>query len=79
MEKITVDIEWHEDDGIWVATSEDIWGLVAQASDLETLKRKVFPMIIDLIELNKVEIAGSSVPVHFVAHSTRMLSLENVA
>jgi hypothetical protein len=36
-------------------------------------------MIVDLIELNKVEVATPSVPIHFIAHSTQMLSLENVA
>lgn len=79
MDKITVNLEWHEDAAVWVATSEDIWGLAAQSNDLETLKRKVLPMISDLIELNKVEVAKPSVPIHFIAHSTQLLRLENVA
>jgi hypothetical protein len=79
MDKITVNVEWHEDAGLWVATSDDIWGLAAQSTDLDMLKKKVLPMIVDLIELNKVEVATPSVPIHFIAHSTQMLSLENVA
>jgi Domain of unknown function (DUF1902) len=79
MEKITVNAEWHDAEGVWIATSDDIWGLAAQAPDLEKLKKKVLPMIADLIELNKVEIVGPSVPIHFVAHSTNILSLEDVA
>jgi Domain of unknown function (DUF1902) len=79
MDKITVNVEWHEEAGLWIATSDDIWGLAAQSADLDLLKKKVLPMIADLIELNKVDVARSSVPVHFIAHSTQVLSLENVA
>ncbi len=79
MDKITVNVHWHDEPAVWVATSEDIWGLAAQAHDLETLQRKVMPMISDLIELNKVAIDGSTVQVHFVAHSTNVLELKHVA
>ena len=79
MKEITVQAEWHQDDKIWVATSEDIWGLAAQAPDLETLKSKVLPMIEDLIELNHVDVQGTDILVHFVAKSTKTLRLKSVA
>ncbi len=79
MDKITVNVEWHEAEGVWIATSNDIWGLGAQSVDLEMLKQKVLPMIADLIEFNKVNVAGPSVPVHFVAHSTTILEMNRVA
>ena len=79
MKEITVQAEWHQDDKIWIATSEDIWGLAAQAPDLDTLKSKVLPMIEDLIELNRVDVQGTDIPVHFVAKSTKTLRLKSVA
>ena len=79
MKEITVQAEWHQDDKIWVATSEDIWGLAAQAPDLETLKSKVLPMIEDLIELNHVDVQGTDILVHFVEKSTKTLRLKSVA
>ena len=79
MKEITVQAEWHQAEKIWIATSEDIWGLAAQAPDLDTLKSKVLPMIEDLIELNHVDVQGTDIPVHFVAKSTKTLRLKSVA
>jgi Domain of unknown function (DUF1902) len=79
MKEITVNAEWYPDAGAWVATSEDIRGLVAQAPDLETLKRKVLPMIEDLVELNKVPIDFPDVPIHFISKETNALRLKSVA
>ena len=79
MKEITIQAEWHQDAGVWVATSNDIWGLAAQAADLDTLKVKVLPMIEDLIELNRVEVQGPDISVHFVFKSTQTLRLKSVA
>ncbi len=79
MKEITVNVEWHEDAKIWVATSDDIWGLAAQAADLESLRAKVLPMIADLVELNKVDLEGPDVPINIVAKSTATLHLKSVA
>ena len=78
MKEITVQAEWHQDARIWTATSEDVWGLAAQAPDLETLKAKVLPMIADLLELNHVEVQSTDIPIHFVAKSTNTLHLTPV-
>jgi len=79
MKEITVNAEWHGGSEVWVATSDDIWGLAAQAADFEALKSKVLPMIKDLLELKHVEMHGPDVPVHFVARVTNTLHLRMVA
>jgi hypothetical protein len=79
MKEITVNAEWHDDAKIWIATSEDIWGLSAQAPNLEILRAKILPMIADLVELNNVELDGPDVPIHIVAKSTATLHLKSVA
>jgi Domain of unknown function (DUF1902) len=79
MKEITVNAEWHEDAKVWVATSEDIWGLAAQAADIETLRAKILPMIADLIELNQVAVHGPEIPVNIIARTTDRLSLKSVA
>ena len=79
LKSITVQAEWHDAQKIWIATSSDIWGLTAQAPDLERLRAKVLPMIADLVELNKVEVAGRDIPVDIVSTTTHNLHLESVA
>jgi len=37
MEKITISASWHEETKVWMATSEDIPGLFAQADTFEEL------------------------------------------
>jgi cytidylate kinase len=79
MKEITVNAEWHEDAKVWVATSNDIWGLAAQAANLESLRAKVLPMIADLVELNNIAVEGQDVSVHIVANLTATLRLKSVA
>ena len=79
MKEIIGHAEWHEEPKLWIATSDDIWGLAAQATEFELLRAKVLPMISDLIELNKVKVEGKLVTIHFVTESTDMLRLNAVA
>jgi Domain of unknown function (DUF1902) len=79
MDAITVNAEWHEKDNVWIATSDDIWGLAAQAPDLQALKLKVLPMIADLVELNSVPVSLREITVHFVARSSNILELTSAA
>jgi hypothetical protein len=39
---------------VWVATSDDVPGLVTEADDLDALRAKLPAMARELIELNKV-------------------------
>lgn len=52
MNSILVQAEWDAETSVWVATSEDVAGLVAEAPTLEKLRPKLHAMISDLIELN---------------------------
>lgn len=40
---------WHDDDKIWVATSEDLPGLVTEAEDFETLRRRLAMLVPDFL------------------------------
>ncbi len=45
---------WDAEAGVWVATSDDVPGLVAEASTLEGLLDDIRALIPDLLELNHV-------------------------
>jgi len=67
MNTIIVKAEWFEEDGVWIAQSDDVPGLAGQSESLEKLRPKVIAMISDLIELNHMQIQLSEIPVLFVA------------
>lgn len=69
MNSILVKAEWDAEASVWVATSDDVAGLVAEAPTLEKLRPKLLSMISDLIELNRIESKLAEIPVHIVAHS----------
>lgn len=73
MNSIVVKAEWDPDAAVWVATSEDVPGLVAEASSMEKLRPKVLAMIEDLIEISRLDFKPGEIPVHIVAHSTDRL------
>ena len=54
--------------GVWVATSEDVPGLVTEAATLEDLQDKVLVMIPELLEANQIEIAQPGVWTFFEHH-----------
>ena len=45
--------EWDTEAGVWVATSDDVPGLVTEAETMEQLIAKLRIMIPELLELNK--------------------------
>ncbi len=53
--------EWDEDARVWVATSDDVPGLVTEGSSLEALIEKLRTMIPELLEANGREM-GSEIP-----------------
>jgi Domain of unknown function (DUF1902) len=69
MNSIIVKAEWDAEVSVWVATSDDIAGLVAEAPTLELLRQKLLAMISDLIEVNGIDSNLTEIPVHIVAHS----------
>ena len=47
-----VKAEWDPEAEVWVATSDDVLGLVAEAQDIESLREKVEVLIPELLEAN---------------------------
>lgn len=46
--------QWHSEAGVWVAESEDVPGLVAEADSPNALVEKLRTLIPELLELNGV-------------------------
>lgn len=49
----TVTAVWDPEASVWVAASDDVPGLVAEASSVEELSEKLKILIPELLELNK--------------------------
>lgn len=67
---VLVKAEWDDEAGVWVATSDDVPGLVAEHSDYRQLQQNVIDLIpILLIENGVIEAAheAQQVPVHIAA------------
>lgn len=69
--------EWFEDGKVWLATSEDIPGLVVEMPDWEQLKSELQLVIPVLVELNSGKAAlrnlkrkyGPSIPLNLEDHT----------
>ena len=44
--------DWDGEAGVWVATSDDVPGLVTEAKTFETLLKKLRTLVPELLELN---------------------------
>jgi hypothetical protein len=62
---LVVRAEWDEEARVWVATSDDVPGLVTEADTTEALIAKLQVMVPELLELNRAE--GGDMPVELVA------------
>lgn len=49
--------EWDDEAGVWVATSEDVPGLVTEAETAEALMDKLRVLVPELLELNATNAA----------------------
>ena len=56
LKQITVNAEWDPEAKVWVATSDDVPGLITEAETVEALTEKLSVMIPELLEANGVEI-----------------------
>ncbi|HEY3326150.1 MAG TPA: DUF1902 domain-containing protein [Novimethylophilus sp.] len=52
MRKITVVADWDDEAGVWVASSDDVPGLITEADTTELLLAKLINMIPELLEEN---------------------------
>ena len=60
----TVKLEWDDEAAVWVATSDDVRGLVLESGSLDALIEKVRYAVPELLELNHMSDAGR---LHFMA------------
>ena len=54
MTAYVVRAEWDEEAKVWVATSEDVPGLIAEVEAAEALDAKLRMLVPELLELNRV-------------------------
>ena len=65
---ILVNAEWDDEARVWVATSDDVPGLVTEAETVEALEAKLKNMIPELLELNGIDFGGEGeVPMNLIA------------
>ncbi len=77
--QITVHAEWDGEANVWVATSDDVPGLITEADTVETLTEKLSVLIPELLEANGV-LAGNAlgeVPINLIAHREQLVSLRH--
>lgn len=76
---IVVRATWDEVASVWIATSDDIVGLVTAADTLEALTGKLKIIIPELLELNGSPSTWREIPVHIIAGETIKLLKPRVA
>ncbi|MFH1087944.1 MAG: DUF1902 domain-containing protein [Chloroflexota bacterium] len=63
-----VNAEWDQDASVWIATSEDVPGLCAQAGSLDELVEVVKALVPELLEANQALPAEAGpIPLDFLA------------
>ena len=62
MKKLLVIAQWDNEVGVWVATSDDIPGLVTEAASLDELLERVLAVVPELLEDNAHHIADAGHP-----------------
>jgi predicted RNase H-like HicB family nuclease len=75
--QITVNAEWDPEAKVWIATSDDVPGLITEAETVEALAEKLSAMIPELLEANGI-VEGNSVrqvPIKLIAHREQLISL----
>ena len=79
-EKYVVTAEWDDEGEVWVATSDDIPGLVTQAKSLELLLERVMAVAPELLEDNAHLLAGGRPPLGTIdVHIVSQLDLGTAA
>jgi predicted RNase H-like HicB family nuclease len=66
MKALTVKAIWDQEVSVWVATSEDVPGLVTEAATAEELEQKLQVMIPELLKANGRPCDQMGVPVHLL-------------
>jgi predicted RNase H-like HicB family nuclease len=70
---IVVRATWDQDAGVWVATSDDLPGLITEADTFDILRTKIPGMAAELLELEGTAGGLPEIPIHIIAeHTTRI-------
>jgi hypothetical protein len=60
---VVVHADWDSEAAVWVATSQDVRGLVTEADTMERLRAKLPGMILDLLEESGVSDLPASIEI----------------
>ena len=60
---VVVHADWDPEAQVWVATTQDIRGLVTEAESIEALRAKLPGMILDLLEESKTSDLPASIEI----------------
>jgi hypothetical protein len=72
---IVIHADWDPEGAVWVATTNDLRGLVTEADSMEALRAKLPGMILDLLE--EYEISDIPASIEIVARaSDRLIAAE---
>lgn len=78
MRRIKVKAEWDAEAKVWVATSDDLPGLVTEADTVEALQRKLAVMIPELLETNgTLDAQVREIPLNLIAHREATISIRD--
>jgi len=74
MEEIKIKVIWDDEAKVWIATSDDVPGLVTESEDFDTLINKLRVIIPELIEENKLEFGrAGKIKFHIIGERTEIL------
>ena len=59
---------WDAEGGVWVATSDDVRGLVTESKTFEALLKKLRGLVPELLELNGAMPRSGRAPHRVIAH-----------
>ena len=71
---IVVRAVWDDEGKVWVATSDDLPGLVTEAATVEGLRAKITVMAAELIELNGGTFELPEIPIHIFTEQTARIA-----
>ena len=60
---IIVHADWDPEASVWVATTQDVRGLVTEAESIEALRAKLPGMVFDLLEENGISDLPASIEI----------------
>lgn len=69
MNTLEIHAEWDDEANVWVATSEDVPGLVTEAASMEALMTRLQAIIPELMALN-CGLTGQAISFHVISERT---------